>query len=410
MANKNVKRGIEMRIKMIITLMIVFSFINLIPNISAIGISPGRTSIDFSPNLEKEVLFSVSNTENKDMDVAFTIEGELAEYIALTNEVVNFNSSESSKEFRYKLNLPASLSPGLHKAYIIVVELPEGVEDVELIVKATVSVVTQVYVYVPYPGKYIEVSLDIVSKEESNLINFYIPLISRGEEKINSVKGIINIYKGDEKVASLDTNELSLEMNDKKELSAVWDPDVFSGEYKAVASVNYDGDIKETEKKFNVGDESLEVLGVSVNNFKLGDVARIKILVQSRLLEGVKKSFANLKVYDSELQKIEDLKSESYEILPNSNKEMIVYWDTEKLDKGEYGSDLKVYYGENFIAKKLKIQVVDDSMVFTGVGFVIASETDKRTSVMKFLYIIIGFLVLINLVWLVWWLRNKKKK
>jgi len=48
-------------------------------------------------------------------------------------------------------------------------------------------------------------------------------------------------------------------------------------------------------------------------------------------------------------------------------------------------------------------------MSFTGVGFVIADDIGGRIGSSQLLYIVIGFLVLINLAWFIWWMRYKKK-
>jgi len=388
---------------------IFFILLLILPNVYAIGVTPGRTSIDFSPSMEKEVGFSIVNTEHKAMNVAFTITGDLKEYISLSNDVVSFNSDEDSKEFKYKIKLPEKLTPGLHIAEIEAIELPENINDVKLVVKATVSVVTQVYVYVPYPGKYVDVSLDIIPKEDSNKVNFYIPLVSRGQEKINSAKGTIDIYKGNEKIDMVSTNEVSLITTEKKELSAVWDA-VNGGEYTAKIKVVYDGNVKEVEKKFSVGNESIGLLGVSTNNFKLGDVARIRILVQNKLSDDAKDASASLSVFSSNSEKIADLKSENYDLPALSNTEMIVYWDTEKLETGDYDSELGINYNKKFIVKNLQIKVTENSMTFTGTGFAMASEGGQKLNTSSIYYIVIGILVLVNLAWLVWWLRGKKKK
>ena len=393
----------------LIILFLLFIFV-FSSTVLSLGVTPGRTNIDFSKNAEREVSFSVVNTENKNMNVAFTVEGELLQYISISKEVVPFTSEETSKDFTYKIKLPGSLEPGLHKAEIIITELPEDINDPGMLVKATVSVATQVYVYVPYPGKYIESVLDIVNKEDSNEINFYIPLVSRGSEKINSVKGTIDIYKGEEKITTINTSEQSISPGERKELSGIWIPDVSPGEYKAVVSINYDGEIKAIEKIFNVGNESLGLMGISVNNFKLGDVAKIKILVQNKLSDKIDNAFAGLTVYDSDMQKIADIKSENYEIPALSNKELVVYWDTENLEKGEYGSELKIDYVKKFIAKNFRVSVTEDSMSFTGVGFAIAPEgSSGKTSVNTILFIVIGLLILINLAWFIWWMRSRKK-
>ncbi len=380
----------------------------MISNVLALGITPGRTTIDFEPNLVRDVKFSIVNTESKDMDIAFSVEGALADYISISSDVASIGSDEGSKEFGYTLTLPRGLAPGLHKADVIALEVPRGGAEDGTVVRATVSVVTQVYVYVPYPGKFLEASLDIVSKDEENTIDFYVPFISRGEESVLSIKGAIDIYKGDEKIFSLDTNELSASVGDRKELRATWNPGVAPGEYRAAVSVNYDGEILKLEKEFNVGPEDFGVLGISVNDFKLGDVARIKILVQNKLSDDVSGAFADLSVYDSDLGEIASLTSENYDVPAESNKEMIIFWDTERLDKGQYGSELDINYNDRFVSKNFRVDVSEDAMLFSGVGFVISDGVGEVRST-TILIIVIVFLVLVNLVWLLWWLRHKKK-
>jgi len=394
----------------LIVLIFLISLIVLTSNINALGITPGRTSMDFSSNLQKEISFSVINSENKNMNIAFTVQGDLVNYIEMDKEVIAFNKNENSKDFKYKLNLPKALSPGLHQAEIIATELPEDIEDIGMVVKATVSVATQLYIYVPYPGKYIDVNFDIVNRENENIIDFYLPIISRGEEKIDKVRGIIEIYKNNEKIRTLETNEISITSGSKKELNLNWEPDVAPGEYSASAKVIYDGEsTREIQKAFNVGNGSLGVLGISVNNFKLGDVAKIKILVQNKLSDEIEKAITNLKVYDSQLEEIVDLKSQDYTIPAKSNKEMILYWDTEKIQKGQYSSELKIDYNNEFVSKNFKIEVNEDSMYFSGIGFVVSSGDNKKISTTNLLIIVIVILVLINLIWFVWWKRHKKK-
>ena len=394
--------------KLIVMMMLIILF--YVSPIVALGVTPGRTTLDFAPNLERDVEFSILNTEKKDMNAAFSVEGDLKDYVTIDADVVSFSSTEESKSFKYKLRLPNGLSPGLHTADIITLELPPETNDPGMVIKATVSVVTQWYVYVPYPGKYIESSLDIVTKEETNVVNFYLPFISRGDESIASVKSIIDIYKGSEKITSINTNELSVSSGERKELTAVWNPDVAPGGYNAIANIDYDGNNIKIEKKFNIGPEEFGVLGVSVNDFRLGDVAKIRILVQNKLSDSVPNTFANLKVYDSNLKNLVNLKSENYDIPALSNQEMVVYWDTENLEKGQYGSELKIDYNDKFVSKNFKIDVSETSMSFSGVGFVIADGIQGKTSMTTILVIVIGALVLINLSWLIWWIRHRKKR
>jgi preprotein translocase subunit Sec61beta len=89
---------------------------------------------------------------------------------------------------------------------------------------------------------------------------------------------------------------------------------------------------------------------------------------------------------------------------------MLLYWDTENLKKGEYTGDLRIDYDERFLSKGFKINVNDNSMKFTGIGFVVSSEESKKISVTNILVIVIGILVLLNLIWFAIYMKNKKKK
>src|SRR3989344_6074173 len=99
------------KIKILILMLLGILFLFVIPNVAALGITPGRTTIDFSPGLEKEIKFDILNSENKNMNVAFAIQSETEDekIISLDNNVAHFNSEENSKTFSYKIKLPSDM-------------------------------------------------------------------------------------------------------------------------------------------------------------------------------------------------------------------------------------------------------------------------------------------------------------
>lgn len=388
----------------------IFIFVILISNVYSLGISPGRTTIEFVPGLEKQVEFQVINTENKDINIALSVEGSLKDYVNVSDEVVSLSKVESSKKFNYSINLPNELPPGLNTANVMALELPKDINDPGMVLQATVAVITQVYVYVPYPGKYIEASLDVVSKEDTNTINFFIPIVSRGEEEIGNIEALINIYKGQEIVSSFNSSKVfTIKTGERRELTAFWNPDVSDGSYRAVVTIFFDDEIVVIEKEFYVGEENLNLIGISVDDFTLGEVAKIRLLVQNKLSETVLNAYANMKFFDSDLKQLADIRSIEYNISPNSNQEMITYWDTESVEEGLYSSELNLNYNQTLINKNFKVQVNQDSISFSGVGFVV-TDAGGRTSITNVLYIVIGVLIAGNLIWLLWYLRNRNRK
>ena len=108
----------------------------LVVNLScvfAIGITPGRTTLNFKPGLSKDVSFSILNMEHKEMSVIFTIKGNMSKYITFDNRSVDFSSSEKSKSFSYRVNLPEDYTefggPGTHKVEIVALEVPKDLAE-----------------------------------------------------------------------------------------------------------------------------------------------------------------------------------------------------------------------------------------------------------------------------------------
>ena len=83
--NLKVTRGHEKvtRTKYILSF---FILVLVLQSVYAIGITPGRTTIDFEPNLQKEVSFSVTNAEQKEMSIVFYTKGELKEAVSLNQD------------------------------------------------------------------------------------------------------------------------------------------------------------------------------------------------------------------------------------------------------------------------------------------------------------------------------------
>lgn len=381
--------------------------------VSAIGIAPGRTSMDLSANLQSissDVAFTVYNTEHKEMDVAFVVEGDLKDYITISNANVHLSASEGERGFSYHVNLPKDLllDPGLHKAEIVAIDLPKDAKDQGTFIRASVSVVTQLFVYVLYSGKRIEAEINVLEKEDGN-VYFFMPLYSRGNETIERVTGNIIIYDSSGKeVDRLYTNELSLEPADKKELTSVWE-NPLNGRFMAELVLDYDGAEKTIKKEFSVGSD-ISILSVSAKDFVLGDIAKITILIQNKMGSEIIGAVAHMDIYDNKLEKIKELNSESYSLNSNSNSEMVIYWDTDGLSEGLFETDLRIDYDKRFLEQRYRVDVDKNMMIFSGVGFVIADESPSGFSVMTVLYIVIGVLILINLLWLISWIRAKKKK
>jgi len=381
----------------------------VIPNASSLGITPGRTTIDFKPNLEKTTPFSVLNTEHKYMQVMLMVRGELADSITLFDSLVDFAPSDESKSFNYKINLPGNLEPGLHTAEIVALEVPKPSEE-GTYVGATVAVVSQVYVYVPYPGKYVDVELNVLDAEQNSTATFIVPVVSRGKLGIGNVRALIDIYTSlNEKIGSIETDTRSLEPGARTELTAKWDVNVNPGNYLAKVTVFYDDESKSFEKEFSVGSQMLSIESILVNNFRLGEIAKLQILVENRWNQELKNVFANLLVYNHENQVMVDVKSAAEDIPALTKKELLAYWDTVGVKEGEYNGKLMVRYNEKSTDKNLLLKITDNNLDITGVGYAVRGG-GGGINMTTILFILIIILLVVNLAWFIFFRRFMKKR
>ncbi|MEM0465642.1 MAG: hypothetical protein QXW97_03000 [Candidatus Pacearchaeota archaeon] len=385
----------------------------LLPDISSIGITPGRTTINYEKGYNKNSTFSILNSEHKNMKVLLTVQGELNKSITLYDALVEFLPSDESKQFTFNLKIDKDLEPGLHTAEIVALEVPD-LAGGKSYVGATVAVISQIHVYVPYPGKYVDADLNLLDGEQNGTSTFIIPVVNRGKIGIGEVRAIIDIYSPlNEKVASIETDYRSLDAGQRTELSAKWFVNVSAGNYLAKFTVFYDGESRSFEKQISIGKQILSIESILVNNFHLGEIAKLQILVENRWSQELKDVYANLLVYNKENQVMADVKS-SQEIIPAlSKKELIAYWDTVGVDVGEYNGKLMVKYGEKSTDKNLILKIKEDSLDIIGVGFAIRPNiSNKGMSLTFILIVLIVILILVNLAWFVFFKRmtSKKKK
>jgi len=385
----------------------LFIILLMVNSVLSLGITPGRTTINYESGLEREVSFSILNNEHKNMEVLLTVRGELNDSITLFDGLVNFLPSEESKQFKYKVKLPdrIALEPGLHQADIVALEVPKASFD-GTYVGATVAVISQLHVYVPCPGKCIDADFNILDAEENSTATIIIPVINRGELGIGNVRAVVDIYNLDyEKKGSVETDSQSIDPGKRTELSAKWDVNLNSGNYIAKVSIFYDGQTKTFEKQFSIGKNMLSIESILVNNFQLGEIAKLQILVENRWNQELKSVFANLLVFNKKNQVMTDIKSASENIPSLSKKELIAYWDTVGVKEGEYNGKLLVKYDGKSSDKNLILKVSQDNLDIFGIGYAINPRGGKGVDITMILIVLVILLLLANLSWFVFFRR-----
>ena len=395
-------------------LSVVFIILALaqINQLSSIGITPGRTTVDFSPGLSQDIQFSIVNTEHKDMNVVLFVRGDFNESILLEKAFVSLSASENSKELSYRFTLPNRIDkPGKYVAEIVAMEVPADSEEKGAFVGATVAVASQLYIYVAYPDKYLEGEVNIVL-DDSGKVVFFVPIVNRGDLDIVSARAIIDVYTPlNEKVATIETTPESLLSLQRVELAAEWIPNVNPGKYLAVVTVLYDNEALELHKEFSIGESLVDIEEVYVKDFQLGEIAKFNALINNKWSSEIKDAFLNILVYNDEGQIMADFKSPTYDLAPLSKSEMVSYWDTAGVHRGEYDGKLILRYGEKSTDKNIHLKVSDSEIEISGLtGKVSVRSSGGKSDVSSLLVIGIIVLVVVNIIWFVVVKKLMKRK
>lgn len=381
-------------------------------SVAAIGVTPGRTTILFEPNAKQTLGFDILNDQHKDVRVKLTIDGDAkGAEINLVKDIIEFKDDEERKHVSYELKLPNGFdTPGTKEIRISITEMPEEKPDKPISVNAMVGVITQVRIKVPTEGKYLTVeSLEVSEGNEGEYTTFLLPINNIGTETIDKASAKISVFDLENKlIATVTTQEESLDATKRTLLKAVWSADVKPGKYLAVAEVEYDGKSAKAEKNFNVGNIKLDIIGIYAKNFQLGGIAKMDVKVKSNWNE-ILKVFGELFIKSTSMDPIASVKTSTEEVKPDTEQVLSAYWDTTGIKEGKYYLTLRINYADGqYIEKQFETILSLNSMEFSAMGttgqVVAGSSSNKGLTI-----IIIIILVISNIVWFVRAKRRKKQ-
>lgn len=373
--------------------------------VSTLGVTPARNTLDYIGSSSETYSFTIINSEQKDMDLKLGVRGNLANYINLEKTSIHIDSSEEQVKVFYTLNLPKDLSPGTQVGEIIITQDIKSVEG-ENYIGATLAVVTQVYVYVPYPGKYAEAKLNVINADSNGDATFVISVASKGQFDLSNVYANIDVYSAlNEKIDSFNTRSYTIKSGEKQDIIHKWKADVQTGNYKAKVALIYDDKIINLEDDFSVGEAHIELQELYVNDFSLGQIVKVNMLLENKWSEAIIGVHSIMDIHAKTGEKIDSVKSPDYDIEPLGKQILASYWDTIGVREGNYDVKITLEYPNKQISNNLEFVVKSNELQVMGLGYVISydgrtSDSDSSDMVL-ILVIVVAILVLVNLLWFV---------
>ncbi|MBR9692166.1 hypothetical protein GOV06_05275 [Candidatus Woesearchaeota archaeon] len=323
---------------------------------SAIGIGPPRIKIDFEPNLEIDIEYFVVNTIQSPVNVDMYVKGDLKEYIAFDKTSFKLNPGKT-QVIVVHLALPEKIDrPGTNDIRIGALESPIGADGAMVAAKAGVE--SQLYIEVPYEGKYLSANIAVESVRVGETAELIIGISNLGKEDISSVSAVIDIYDSDDKkIDTVSADKKELKAGETSELKAQWDTkDAKPGTYQAAALIDYDGNEKEIRTSFNVGDVLIEIVALKTNEFSPGEIAKFILDVESKWNEKITDIYAVIEIYENG-RVIGSAESKKIDISAWGKEQIEIFWDSTGIGFGEYKVKTILHYKDKTSEKSFDIEV-----------------------------------------------------
>ena len=366
---------------------------------TAFGVAPSSTEMIYSPNTASTVDLKIVNTENEAFTAAIYVEGDMAEYVKLSTASLDFSESDKEKLFSYTVNLPdKEFAPGVHETRVVIVKVPKAKAGQNEGISASLAINAKLLVSVPYEGKYVDAKLIIPQFEKGRSSNFGIEVTNLGSQSINDLQVVLDIYGPlNNKITTLTSKSGILELSEKKTLTIDWLPDLNNGNYLAVATVIFDGKNIKVEKPFTIGSLELDISSISVENFKLGGIARFDIFVANNWNLPVEGAYADVSVKDKQNKEYTQFKTAAANIDAYGTQKLEAYWDTAKVMPGTFNLEITLNYLGKSVQKIFEIVVQQDKITSRPVGGAVTAESpgSKNPNSLTYLLAIAVFVLIV---------------
>jgi hypothetical protein len=178
------KMSTSVRIDWIIHLILVISiFVSLASPAISLGITPARTVLDYESGKTIRVDITIINNENQDMKLIIYPDGPLAKLVGLEPKMITMRKDEQTASFNFDFMMPSKgeISPGEVDIPIKILQVPNDFEfQGQAGVAASIQIIHQIRIQVPYEGKYLEArEIFASSNGPGQPVEFTIPLYSR---------------------------------------------------------------------------------------------------------------------------------------------------------------------------------------------------------------------------------------
>ena len=361
------KKQNHSRCFLLINIFFIFAIVLfLMQAISALGVSPSKVESNFKPGLEIVVPYRVFGID-ANQKLGISASGDFAEYVKFDKDKLT-----GPGIFTATLKLPDYVEkPGKHRIYIKVEEKVTDEEVVGSAVGTSITINALIIVYVPYPGKYLEISLSSNNANVGNPVNFELGIVSQGKEDVN-ITPKIDIMSDNKTIETLYFINREIKSQEQIKLKkSLGTADYNPGTYKALAIIEY-GKLAKAESIFKIGELIIHLVNYT-RQITIGDIQKLNLEIESGWNDKVDGAYAEVFILNSSTTLV-SFETSSTSLEPWEKKTIVGFFDTNNFTKGFYDANITfIYYGKNIgtsSSELVKIEFVEEKNNFQMILFI----------------------------------------
>lgn len=395
----------------VILVFILLIVLSMMPASYALGIVPASKEL-LLDNLEHSYSIRLVNDDFSEKNYELGVVGDLADYISLSVDKISFSSNEKYKEFVVNVDIPENLKipGGEYLNRIIVKDSSANAGNVA----AKVGVVSKLTLVVPYDDAALKTKIFAPNFIKGQQNAFSLEVTNEGIKDAENCRGLLSIQ-------SNTNTELDLLIHEPVDISPgytqrflfPWKANLNNGNYFANAKVVCDSVESVKDVSFNIGSANIKVVKMMTDNFRLGQINKFDLLLESEWNDEMKGVYADVSLLkDKDILQTVKTQTSDFEKLGTQNFPLFI--DTSDVEPGEYEFIITLHFmGKETIELFNVLFTSDNAMIRSTTGHVVGNTAtgnvgNEESDQVSLLMILIVVVILANgaLFYLV--LRKKK--
>ncbi len=318
-------------------------------NAEAIGIAPADAYVNFVPNYEYVIDYSITSYRPFD----FYTQGPLSEY----TRIEELQHSDTQGSFRVYLTLPDDYDPpGKHRLYVAAAERASpGTVNTIATIRGFIEI------DVPFPGYYAELHVSIPDVNKGEPIPLSVTVFNKGKLNISTAKIEMKVTAEGKTVLTRESDNFAIETTGGYTFNNIIEGDGLKpGTYMLEVDLFYEGKKKTEKVGFRVGTFDVNIVNYTRKMFN-NTVNLFGIEIESLWNNQIDTVYMDLSIKNGS-EVLSTVKTPPFDLLPWQSRKSELYWNTEGIPIGEYTLEIVLHYGDETRTENRKIYIVHEAL------------------------------------------------